>query len=95
MSSSEVNPKTLSPADLRLLKQAQRVGQSADAPPSPCMSVCRMAELSIDRNGVASYCVGCWRTLSEIATWGTSDVTSKREIWRLIDARLTALAQTP
>jgi predicted Fe-S protein YdhL (DUF1289 family) len=95
MSSSEVNPKAtdqsrgLSPADVRLQKQAARVLQNTDEPLSPCISVCRMVELSLDQSNT-SYCVGCWRTLHEIATWGNIDTAGKREVWRLIDARLTA-----
>ena len=32
---------------------------------SPCIQVCRMDEVS-------GLCVGCWRTLDEIAIWGTA-----------------------
>lgn len=48
--------------------------------PSPCISVCRMD----DRTGL---CVGCARTLDEIAVWSTLSDDEKRAVWALIDAR--------
>lgn len=89
MCGSELIPKTqgLSPSDRRLHALAARVLQSQEAMPSPCISVCRMSD---DNN----YCAGCWRTLDEIAQWGSSSESDKRAMWALIDARLTAAEKT-
>jgi predicted Fe-S protein YdhL (DUF1289 family) len=52
-----------------------------DEVPSPCISVCRM-------DPVSELCVGCLRTLDEIAAWGRLEDQGKREVWRLISDRL-------
>jgi hypothetical protein len=48
--------------------------------PSPCNSVCRM-----DANG--RYCVGCLRTLDEIAGWAGFDDARRRLIWKELRQR--------
>jgi predicted Fe-S protein YdhL (DUF1289 family) len=48
--------------------------------PSPCISVCR-----IDPS--TGLCVGCARTLQEIASWGTLDDDARRVVWEAIAAR--------
>ena len=53
---------------------------ATEAPPSPCISVCRM---DADRQ----YCVGCLRTLDELRCWGKADATAKRHIWQQIQQR--------
>jgi predicted Fe-S protein YdhL (DUF1289 family) len=70
---------------MRLLAQAKRVLLSADVPPSPCISVCRMSDDT-------TYCEGCWRTLDEIGGWGQRAPEDKRAVWRLITERLAAHA---
>lgn len=60
----------------------------ADEPPrgvgspdtSPCNSVCRM-----DAEGL--YCVGCFRTLEEIAGWSAFDDERRRAIWNELARR--------
>jgi predicted Fe-S protein YdhL (DUF1289 family) len=47
---------------------------------SPCISVCRIDEAS-------GLCVGCLRTLDEIAAWSTLDDAQKRAVWRAIAER--------
>ena len=83
MCGSELTPKPqgLTPSDLRLQAQAKRVLQSADAPPSPCISVCRMSDDT-------TYCEGCWRSLDEIAGWAQRNADEKRAVWRQIEERL-------
>lgn len=49
--------------------------------PSPCISVCRM-------NEVSGLCEGCFRTLEEIACWSTLGEAGKREIWSSIGRRI-------
>lgn len=48
--------------------------------PSPCVGVCRIDEAT-------GWCAGCWRTLDEIAAWGSSDDETRRRIWQAIEAR--------
>ena len=51
---------------------------------SPCISVC-----AIDpRSG---WCVGCLRTLDEIAAWGALDEAQKRAVWQGLPLRRAAL----
>jgi predicted Fe-S protein YdhL (DUF1289 family) len=65
----------------RLQQRAREACSGAAGPvPSPCISVCRMDE-SVE------YCVGCWRTLDEIAAWGSMDDEGKRRVWALIAQR--------
>ena len=47
---------------------------------SPCNSVCRM-----DAEGL--YCIGCFRTLEEIAGWSGFDDERRRVIWRELASR--------
>lgn len=51
--------------------------------PSPCANVCRMDA----RSGL---CVGCLRSIEEIATWSSLDEDAKRAVWRRIEAREAA-----
>jgi predicted Fe-S protein YdhL (DUF1289 family) len=41
---------------------------------SPCVNVCRMDEAS-------GWCLGCRRTLEEIAQWSVMDDEAKRAVW--------------
>ncbi len=43
--------------------------------PSPCISVCRIDA----RTGL---CIGCVRTLDEIAAWSVLDDDQRRAVWR-------------
>ena len=47
---------------------------------SPCISVCRIDDAT-------GLCVGCLRTLDEIAAWGMLDDDARRDVWRAIDER--------
>ncbi len=51
-----------------------------DHVPSPCISVCVM-----DPDG--AFCLGCFRTLDEIAAWGMLDADAKRRVLALLPAR--------
>ncbi|MFZ4480190.1 MAG: DUF1289 domain-containing protein [Rhodoferax sp.] len=48
--------------------------------PSPCISVCRMNELT-------GLCEGCWRSIDEIARWGNADAEDRRTILLRIEQR--------
>jgi hypothetical protein len=54
-----------------------------DDPPSPCTLVC-----TIDRP--SGLCLGCQRTLSEIAGWSQASVAQKHAILARVDARRAA-----
>jgi predicted Fe-S protein YdhL (DUF1289 family) len=51
--------------------------------PSPCVSICRM-------DPQTALCVGCLRTLDEIASWGLLDDDGRRSVWRAIIHRRAA-----
>jgi uncharacterized protein len=53
--------------------------------PSPCISVCRM-------DAATGLCLGCARTLDEIAAWSVMDDASKQAVWDVLPQRRTALA---
>lgn len=48
-------------------------GPDADEPASPCIGVCRL-------DPAGRFCVGCGRTLDEIARWPRADAREKRAI---------------
>lgn len=48
--------------------------------PSPCINICRMDA----RSGL---CLGCWRTLDEIAAWSRLDDAAKRQVWAQLAER--------
>ena len=55
-------------------------GESAESVPSPCISVCVL-------DAAGRTCTGCFRTLDEIAAWGTLDAPAKRRILAELPAR--------
>lgn len=58
--------------------------------PSPCTSICRIAPAT-------GWCEGCFRTLDEIAAWGTMDDPAKAAVWQVLPLRreATGSATTP
>ena len=64
-----------------LARLAQLVAANAAGDvPSPCVSVCRM-------DAGSGLCVGCCRTLQEIAGWSEMDDAARRDVWRRIEQR--------
>jgi predicted Fe-S protein YdhL (DUF1289 family) len=57
--------------------------QPTDHVPSPCISVCAM-----DAEGM--FCLGCFRTLDEIAMWSVLDADGKRAVLAALPARRAA-----
>ena len=53
--------------------------------PSPCVDVCRMDE-------ARGLCLGCHRTLDEIATWSTLPDAAKQAVWAQLPGRAAAAA---
>jgi predicted Fe-S protein YdhL (DUF1289 family) len=63
---------------------AQPTAPESQTPvPSPCTSVCRM-------DAAGRYCVGCFRTLDEIAGWAGFDDERRRLIWQELRRRRAA-----
>jgi predicted Fe-S protein YdhL (DUF1289 family) len=56
---------------------------------SPCVSVCKMAEMSGSHPD--ALCAGCLRTIEEIANWGGASAAQKRAIWHEITKRRAKL----
>ena len=62
--------------------------QRDDRPvPSPCVSVC-----VLDPQGT-NVCIGCGRTLAEVAAWSELTNAQKRAVVALLPARLAALSR--
>ena len=57
-----------------------------EAVPSPCILVC-------DIDPEIDICIGCGRTLDEIATWASAGHKRQREIVKLAAARIGARPQ--
>ena len=56
------------------------VAPAADNVASPCISVCVM-------DAASGLCIGCWRTLDEIAAWSGLDAAAKRAVLAAIRER--------
>ena len=56
------------------------MNESTASVPSPCTSVCRIEPST-------GLCVGCARTLDEIAAWGVLDDAARRAVWDAIAVR--------
>ena len=48
---------------------------------SPCINVCRIDEAT-------ALCVGCLRTLDEIATWSVLSDDQRRDVWARLASRV-------
>ncbi len=55
--------------------------------PSPCIKVCSLDE-------VRRICVGCGRTLDEIASWSHMNEVQRLAVTARLPARLAGLCQT-
>jgi predicted Fe-S protein YdhL (DUF1289 family) len=69
----------MSPASI-ISDPVKASAQAPTAVPSPCVSLCRIDE----RTGL---CVGCLRTLEEIAGWTAFDDEQRRQVWIAIAGR--------
>lgn len=59
-----------------------------NSPPSPCTSVCTL-------DAARRYCVGCLRTLDEIAAWSILGDDARRAIVAALPGRRATLAREP
>lgn len=57
----------------------------AGLPKSPCVEICALDER-------ADYCLGCSRSLGEIAEWGVATAERQREILAALPKRMAQLA---
>ncbi|MEP7180919.1 MAG: DUF1289 domain-containing protein [Betaproteobacteria bacterium] len=62
-------------------------GEAAAAVASPCTSVCTM-------DAGSGLCVGCFRTLDEIADWSVLDADAKRDVLAALPARRAAAGRS-
>ena len=56
--------------------------------PSPCVNVCRL-------DPATGLCVGCRRTIDEIASWSRLDDAQKREVWARLSRRPACPSTAP
>ena len=54
--------------------------ETVKRPESPCINLCTMDDGD-------HYCLGCHRTLDEIALWSSLDQEEKESIWQLLEER--------
>jgi predicted Fe-S protein YdhL (DUF1289 family) len=57
------------------------VAKGLEPVPSPCTSVCRM-------DAATGWCLGCWRTLDEIAHWSAMDDAQRLAVWARLEQRI-------
>ena len=53
---------------------------------SPCVSICVM-------NEATGWCIGCGRTLDEIARWGETNQTDRDAVMAQLPARMEKLGR--
>ncbi|MEP4507519.1 DUF1289 domain-containing protein [Parasphingorhabdus sp.] len=53
---------------------------------SPCNNICKIDEPS-------GYCIGCGRTMAEIAQWPGASSDQRQQILSLLPARMQAMAE--
>lgn len=80
-----MNRQTIPPAALlhktrSIIAQGTLRTSGTEAPPSPCISICRMDDSK-------QYCVGCLRTMDELRQWSRADAAGKRRIWQAVASR--------
>ena len=56
-------------------------------PASPCVNIC-----ILDTHG---YCIGCYRTINEIAAWGRLSASDQRAVLVLVGQRAAERAPKP
>ncbi|MET0382648.1 MAG: DUF1289 domain-containing protein [Burkholderiaceae bacterium] len=71
--------------DTAWFEARRREAAAASPVPSPCVDICRI-------DPATGRCLGCRRTLDEIAAWSRMDDAAKREVWRQLPGRAPAAA---
>ncbi|WP_112186173.1 DUF1289 domain-containing protein [Ralstonia sp. GX3-BWBA] len=71
------------------LRNSRAQAERAQPVSSPCISVCKMDEAH-------GLCIGCMRTIDEIAAWSTMNDTARQAVWKTLPERACAwLNETP
>ncbi|KJK04456.1 Fe-S protein [Burkholderiaceae bacterium 26] len=71
------------------LRNSRAQAERAQPVSSPCISVCKMDEAH-------GLCIGCMRTIDEIAAWSTMNDTARLAVWKTLPERACAwLNETP
>ena len=70
------------------IRRFERLNQAMPTVSTPCIKVCIV-------DGKNGLCVGCGRTLAEIAAWGAMDEERRRAIMTELPARLAKAAPAP
>ena len=65
------------------LRNSRQQAERAQPVSSPCISVCKMD----DARGL---CVGCMRTIDEIAAWSTMNDAARLAVWKTLPERACA-----
>lgn len=60
---------------------------AARRPPSPCIGVCQLDDAE-------RLCVGCGRTVDEIARWLQLDEVEREKVWADLPRRLEHIAKS-
>ncbi|MGR8949921.1 MAG: DUF1289 domain-containing protein [Gammaproteobacteria bacterium] len=58
---------------------------------TPCVSVCQLND--VDLSNPSTYCLGCYRTVGEIARWGRMTSDERRAIMAGLPQRKEQLNQ--
>lgn len=75
---------TLAQATERNRQRQWTADKPAPNVPSPCVGVCRMAPSAAHAEPL---CVGCLRTVPEIAGWSKASDDDKRHLWAVLEQR--------
>jgi len=67
---------------------AKPIEPDSEDPPSPCVGVCRLSEIT-------GLCDGCCRTLDEIAQWISYAHAEKHAVLRLVAQRRARVGFVP
>lgn len=65
------------------LRNSRQQAEHAQPVSSPCISVCKMD----DARGL---CIGCMRTIDEIAAWSTMNDAARLAVWKTLPERACA-----
>ncbi len=66
-------------------RQADKVMEKGIPIPSPCVGVCQI-------NASTKFCLGCWRTLKEVAHWSRYSNGEKENLMRELIGRRDRLS---
>lgn len=65
------------------LRNSRQQAERTQPVSSPCISVCKMDE-------ARGLCIGCMRTIDEIAAWSTMSDAARLAVWKTLPERACA-----